>query len=87
MGGQMWRVCAVWPAQPASFSPHRPTTIAPHPFYPHPPVSCCAGVCFTRNPATGEKKLYGEYLPNAQGEDVVAGIRTPLDVSHVSWCC
>jgi pyruvate, orthophosphate dikinase len=35
------------------------------------------GVCFTRNPATGEKKLYGEYLVNAQGEDVVAGIRTP----------
>ncbi|MBM6842050.1 pyruvate, phosphate dikinase [[Clostridium] spiroforme] len=35
------------------------------------------GVAFTRNPATGEKKLYGEYLMNAQGEDVVAGIRTP----------
>ena len=35
------------------------------------------GVAFTRNPATGEKKLYGEYLINAQGEDVVAGIRTP----------
>lgn len=43
-----------------------------------------AGVCFTRNPATGEKKLYGEYLQNAQGEDVVAGIRTPVDVVHVS---
>ncbi|PSC73116.1 pyruvate phosphate dikinase [Micractinium conductrix] len=42
------------------------------------------GVCFTRNPATGEKKLYGEYLPNAQGEDVVAGIRTPLDVTHMA---
>ncbi|KAI3430449.1 hypothetical protein D9Q98_005044 [Chlorella vulgaris] len=42
------------------------------------------GVCFTRNPATGEKKLYGEYLPNAQGEDVVAGIRTPLDVQHMA---
>jgi predicted RecA/RadA family phage recombinase len=41
-------------------------------------------VCFTRNPATGAKQLYGEYLPNAQGEDVVAGIRTPLDVAHVS---
>lgn len=41
-------------------------------------------MCFTRNPATGEKVLYGEYLPNAQGEDVVAGIRTPLDVTHVS---
>ncbi len=36
------------------------------------------GVAFTRNPSTGEKKLFGEYLPNAQGEDVVAGIRTPL---------
>lgn len=49
-------------------------------------IATCApaGVCFTRNPATGEKKLYGEYLPNAQGEDVVAGIRTPLDVQHVS---
>lgn len=35
------------------------------------------GVCFTRNPSTGEKALYGEYLLNAQGEDVVAGIRTP----------
>jgi len=42
------------------------------------------GVCFTRNPATGENKLYGEYLPNAQGEDVVAGIRTPLDVAHMA---
>lgn len=38
------------------------------------------GVAFTRNPATGEKKLYGEYLMNAQGEDVVAGIRTPQDI-------
>jgi pyruvate,orthophosphate dikinase len=36
------------------------------------------GVAFTRNPSTGEKKLFGEYLPNAQGEDVVAGIRTPM---------
>ncbi len=36
------------------------------------------GVAFTRNPSTGERKLYGEWLPNAQGEDVVAGIRTPL---------
>ena len=35
------------------------------------------GVCFTRDPSTGEKLLYGEYLVNAQGEDVVAGIRTP----------
>ncbi len=39
------------------------------------------GVCFTRNPATGEKGLFGEFLPNAQGEDVVAGIRTPLSIS------
>ncbi len=39
------------------------------------------GVAFTRNPATGEDKLYGEYLINAQGEDVVAGIRTPQDIS------
>ncbi len=38
------------------------------------------GVAFTRNPATGEKKLYGEYLMNAQGEDVVAGIRTPASI-------
>ncbi|MFH0978090.1 MAG: pyruvate, phosphate dikinase [Candidatus Woesearchaeota archaeon] len=36
------------------------------------------GVCFTRNPSTGENRFYGEYLMNAQGEDVVAGIRTPL---------
>ncbi len=39
------------------------------------------GVCFTRNPSTGEKVLYGEYLLNAQGEDVVAGIRTPNPIS------
>ncbi len=39
--------------------------------------TCGTGVAFTRNPATGEKKLFGEYLINAQGEDVVAGIRTP----------
>ncbi len=38
------------------------------------------GVCFTRNPSNGENKLYGEYLVNAQGEDVVAGIRTPQDI-------
>eukprot|EP01023_Acetabularia_acetabulum_P069177 TRINITY_DN9960_c0_g1_i7.p1 TRINITY_DN9960_c0_g1~~TRINITY_DN9960_c0_g1_i7.p1 ORF type:complete len:950 (-),score=279.11 TRINITY_DN9960_c0_g1_i7:259-3108(-) len=38
------------------------------------------GVCFTRDPSTGERKLYGEYLVNAQGEDVVAGIRTPEDI-------
>ena len=41
------------------------------------------GVCFTRNPATGEKGLFGEFLPNAQGEDVVAGIRTPLPISRL----
>ena len=41
------------------------------------------GVAFTRNPSTGEKKLYGEYLMNAQGEDVVAGIRTPMPISHL----
>ncbi|MGO3168260.1 pyruvate, phosphate dikinase, partial [Senegalia sp. (in: firmicutes)] len=41
------------------------------------------GVAFTRNPATGENKLFGEYLINAQGEDVVAGIRTPLEISHL----
>src|ERR1043166_8299245 len=39
------------------------------------------GVAFTRNPSTGEKKLYGEFLLNAQGEDVVAGIRTPQEIS------
>ena len=44
---------------------------------------CGTGVAFTRNPATGEKKLYGEYLINAQGEDVVAGIRTPEDISKL----
>ncbi|KAH7299081.1 hypothetical protein KP509_25G071800 [Ceratopteris richardii] len=42
------------------------------------------GVLFTRNPSTGEKKLYGEYLSNAQGEDVVAGIRTPEDIASMS---
>ncbi len=41
------------------------------------------GVAFTRNPATGEKKLYGEFLINAQGEDVVAGIRTPRPISDL----
>ena len=41
---------------------------------------CGTGVAFTRNPATGEKALYGEYLMNAQGEDVVAGIRTPQTI-------
>jgi pyruvate,orthophosphate dikinase len=42
------------------------------------------GVAFTRNPATGEKKLYGEYLMNAQGEDVVAGVRTPMDIQTLA---
>jgi pyruvate,orthophosphate dikinase len=41
------------------------------------------GVAFTRNPSTGEKKLYGEFLMNAQGEDVVAGIRTPKAISEL----
>jgi pyruvate,orthophosphate dikinase len=41
------------------------------------------GVAFTRNPSTGESKLYGEFLMNAQGEDVVAGIRTPLPISEL----
>ncbi len=45
---------------------------------------CGTGVAFTRNPATGESKLYGEFLINAQGEDVVAGIRTPMDISRMS---
>ena len=42
---------------------------------------CGTGVAFTRNPATGENKLFGEYLMNAQGEDVVAGIRTPQPIA------
>ena len=42
------------------------------------------GVCFTRNPSTGENKFYGEYLMNAQGEDVVAGIRTPESIDHLA---
>jgi pyruvate,orthophosphate dikinase len=42
---------------------------------------CATGVCFTRNPSTGESELYGEFLINAQGEDVVAGIRTPQPIS------
>lgn len=41
------------------------------------------GVAFTRNPSTGEKALYGEYLMNAQGEDVVAGVRTPMPISEL----
>jgi pyruvate, orthophosphate dikinase len=42
-----------------------------------------SGVAFSRNPATGEKGVYGEYLPNAEGEDVVAGIRTPLQLADL----
>jgi len=42
-----------------------------------------SGVGFTRNPSTGDKNLYGEFLPNAQGEDVVAGIRTPQPISEL----
>ncbi len=42
------------------------------------------GVCFTRNPSTGEKEFYGDYLVNAQGEDVVAGIRTPMHLSEMA---
>jgi pyruvate,orthophosphate dikinase len=42
-----------------------------------------SGVGFTRDPSTGEKRLYGEYLPNSQGEDVVAGIRTPVPIDKV----
>ncbi|HRI37863.1 MAG TPA: PEP/pyruvate-binding domain-containing protein [Nitrospira sp.] len=42
---------------------------------------CGTGVCFTRDPNTGEKRFFGEYLPNAQGEDVVAGIRTPFKLT------
>ena len=42
------------------------------------------GVAFTRNPSTGEQRLYGEYLINAQGEDVVAGIRTPQEITEIA---
>jgi pyruvate,orthophosphate dikinase len=45
---------------------------------------CATGVAFTRNPSSGEKAFFGEYLPNAQGEDVVAGIRTPLPINDAS---
>ncbi|MBL9140580.1 MAG: pyruvate, phosphate dikinase, partial [Phycisphaerae bacterium] len=44
---------------------------------------CATGVAFTRDPATGENVFYGEYLVNAQGEDVVAGVRTPLAVAQM----
>ena len=46
-------------------------------------TDCGTGVAFTRNPSTGEKKLYGEFLMNAQGEDVVAGIRTPRPIADL----
>ena len=45
---------------------------------------CGTGVAFTRNPATGEKKLMGEFLTNAQGEDVVAGVRTPMPIEEMA---
>ena len=45
--------------------------------------NCGTGVAFTRNPSTGEKVLYGEFLTNAQGEDVVAGVRTPMPISQM----
>jgi pyruvate, orthophosphate dikinase len=45
-------------------------------------ADCATGVCFTRDPSTGENAFYGEYLVNAQGEDVVAGIRTPQPLSR-----
>ncbi|MBS3810678.1 MAG: pyruvate, phosphate dikinase [Halanaerobiales bacterium] len=45
--------------------------------------NCGTGVAFTRDPSTGEKKYYGEYLKNAQGEDVVSGVRTPKDISKL----
>ncbi|MEG1911354.1 MAG: pyruvate, phosphate dikinase [Cloacibacillus sp.] len=44
---------------------------------------CGTGVCFSRSPSTGENKLFGEYLINAQGEDVVAGIRTPVPIASL----
>ena len=45
--------------------------------------ACGTGVAFTRSPSTGESELYGDFLVNAQGEDVVAGIRTPLPISQL----
>jgi len=45
---------------------------------------CGTGVCFTRNPSTGAKEFYGEFLMNAQGEDVVAGIRTPMELKRLA---
>src|SRR5690606_36590940 len=45
---------------------------------------CATGVLFTRNPSTGERLIFGEFLVNAQGEDVVAGIRTPSPISKAA---
>ena len=47
-------------------------------------ADCGTGVAFTRNPSTGEKKLMGEFLTNAQGEDVVAGVRTPMPIDQMA---
>ncbi len=47
-------------------------------------LDCGTGVCFTRNPSNGKKEFYGEFLMNAQGEDVVAGIRTPLPLKKLA---
>jgi pyruvate,orthophosphate dikinase len=47
-------------------------------------TDCGTGVCFTRNPSTGKKEFYGEFLMNAQGEDVVAGIRTPIELKKLN---
>jgi len=44
---------------------------------------CATGVGFTRNPGTGDNEMFGEYLTNAQGEDVVAGIRTPKPIAEL----
>src|SRR5260370_1060690 len=47
-------------------------------------ATSATGVAFTRDPASGEKVFYGEYLINAQGEDVVAGVRTPHPIAHLA---
>ena len=48
---------------------------------------CSTGVAFTRNPSTGEKSFFGEFLINAQGEDVVAGTRTPQHITKKQKKC
>ena len=53
-------------------------------FYGNLGSDCATGVCFTRDPSTGEPGVFGEYLINAQGEDVVAGIRTPAPLNNFS---